>query len=189
MHPSSQFSISPAYYDLAGIHGKPSEYPPQEEVDKRHYHYRCPKVLMPANLFLRFLRRPRGGHSRDGPSRDTWLQRLPKKLSASILDEVRRRGPTRHRARSANAQLAQETIKEDEEEDDIVFGWGVHILEGPNHAGLSLILALGIGVAFLVSCLVVGLAKMEEQGFGVGQFLVAIVLGGMAAVYFALEDR
>jgi hypothetical protein len=177
--PLSQFSISRAYYDLAGIHGKPSEYPPQEEVDKRHYHYRCPKILMPANLFLHFLRHPRGD-SREGHLGDTWLQRLPKKLNASILDEVQWSA----RNRSANAQLTQET-----EENDIVFGWGVHIIEGPNHAGLSLIIVLGIAVAFLVSCLMVGLAKTEEQGFGVGQFLLAIVFGGMTTIYFALEDR
>jgi hypothetical protein len=81
-------------------------------------------------------------------------------------------------------QPAQET-----EEDDIVFGWGVHIIEGPNQPGLSLVLASGIALAFLVSCLLVGLARTEEQGFGVGQFVVAIVTCGMMAVYFALEDR
>jgi hypothetical protein len=166
-----QFSVSQAYYDLAGIHGKPSEYPPQEEVDNENYHYRCPKILMPANLFLHFLRHPRRD-SRDGHLGDTWLQRLPKKLNDSILEEVQRST----RGRGA-------------EEDDLVFGWGVHILEGPNHAGLSLVLAFGIAVTFLVSCLIVGLAQTQEQGFGVGQFLLAIVACGMAAVYFALQDR
>jgi len=75
-----------------------------------------------------------------------------------------------------------------EAEDDIVFGWGVHILEGPNQAGLSFILALGIAVALLVSCLVAWLAKTEEQGFGVGQFLIAIVACSMPAVYYTFED-
>jgi hypothetical protein len=57
--PLPQFSVSQTYHDLAGIHGKPSEYPPQEEVDKRRYHYRRPKILMPAHVFLHFLRSPR----------------------------------------------------------------------------------------------------------------------------------
>jgi hypothetical protein len=35
----------------------------------------------------------------------------------------------------------------------------------------------------------VGLAKTQEQGFGVGQFLIAIVACGMTAIYFAFEDR
>ncbi|KAK3687906.1 hypothetical protein B0T22DRAFT_425231 [Podospora appendiculata] len=172
------FSVSQAYNDLASIHEKPSEYPPQEEIDKRRYHYRCPKTLMPAHIFLHFLSHPHR-ESRNGHSPDTWLQRLPKKLNTSILDEVQRPARNLH----AGGALAQET------EDDFVFGWGVHILEGPNHAGLSLVLALGIAVAFLVSCLVVGLANTQEQGFGVGQFLIAIVACGMTAVYFALEDR
>lgn len=133
---------------------------------------------MPANLFLHFVRRPRGD-SRGGHLGDTWLQRLPKKLNTSILDEVQR--STRNR--SATAQLAQEN-----EQDDIVFGSGVHVLEGLNHTALCIILTLSVAVAFLVSCLMVGLAKTEEQGFGVGQFLIAIMLGVMSAIYFALQD-
>jgi hypothetical protein len=176
--PLSQFSVSQAYNDLVSIHEKPSEYPPQEEIDKQRYHYRCPKVLMPAHIFLHFLSRHRGD-SGNGHLQDTWLRRLPKKLNTSILDQMQR--PARNW--SAGSGLVHET------EDDFVFGWGVHILEGPNQAGLSLVLALGIAVAFLVSCLVVGIANTEEQGFGVGQFLIAIVTCGMTAVYFALADR
>jgi len=107
---------------------------------------------MPANLFLHFLRHPRGD-SRDGHLGDTWLQRLPKKLNAGILDEVRRstRNP------GANAQLAQES-----EEDDIVFGWGVHILEGPNQAGLSLILAFWD--CYCVPCIRSGGRVLQDAG-------------------------
>jgi hypothetical protein len=36
---------------------------------------------------------------------------------------------------------------------------------------------------------VAAFCKTQEQGFGVGQFLIAIVACGMAAIYFALEDR
>lgn len=124
---------------------------------------------MPPHIFLHFLNRARRS-SWDEHSPDTWFQRLPKKLNTSILDQVRR---------SAGNPDAS----------DAIIGWGVHILEGPNQAGLSLVLALGIAAAFLVSCLLVGLAKTQEQGFGVGQFLIAIMTCGMTAVYFHLEDR
>ena len=86
---------------------------------------------MPAKPFLHFLDRVYRG-SWDDHSPDTWLQRLPKKLNTSILDEARR---------SVGNPDAS----------DAVIGWGVHILEGPNQAGLSLVLALVIAVAFLVS--------------------------------------
>ena len=127
---------------------------------------------MPANIFLHFLHHARKD-SWEGHDHDTWLQRLPKKLNTSILDEV---------LKTQGSQAAAEG-------DDIVFGWGVHILEGPNHANLSLVLALGIAIAFLVSCLLVGVANTAEQGFGVGQFLIAVLGCGMMAGYFALEDR
>lgn len=124
---------------------------------------------MPTKLFLHFLDRDYRG-SWDDHSPDTWLQRLPKKLNTSILDEARQSG--------GNPDAS-----------DAVISLDVHILEGPNQVGLSLVLALGIAVAFLTSCLLVGIAKTEEQGFGVGQFLIAIMTCGMTAVYFYFEDR
>jgi hypothetical protein len=74
-------------------------------------------------------------------------------------------------------------------EDDLVFGWGVHILEGPNHAGLSIILAVGVFISFVVSGMVVGFAKTQEQAFGIGSFLIGILTCSMAAVYFWLMDH
>jgi len=96
---------------------------------------------------------------------------LPKELNAGILYQVQ--PPARNW--SAGGALAQEH----ETGDNFIFGWGVHVVESPNQAGLSLVLALAIAVAFLVSCLVVGLANTEEQGFGVGpvsgcQLLLAV---------------
>jgi len=89
--------------------------------------------------------------------------------------------------RSSN--IGEQQGGDDGEKGDIVFGWGVHILEGPNHANLSLMLALGITVASLVSCLVVKVAETSEQGFGIGQFLIAVVGCSTTALYFALEDQ
>jgi hypothetical protein len=166
-----------------GIHKKSSEYPPQEEVDQLRYHYFCPKILMPANVFLHFLYSA-SCNEWDAHVDDTWLKRLPKKLDNSILGSVRRAG---NLAAGAGAGAGQ--VQNNRHGEDVVIGWGVHILEGPNHVGLTLVLAAGIAVAFLVSCLLVGFAKTQEQGFGVGQFFLAAMACGMAAVYFALTDR
>jgi hypothetical protein len=72
---------------------------------------------------------------------------------------------------------------------NLAFGWGVHILDGPNHAVLGLLLAIGVAVAFVISGMVVGFAKTQEQGFGVGSFLLAILASIMAAVHFQLQDQ
>ncbi|KAL1801088.1 hypothetical protein ACET3X_001430 [Alternaria dauci] len=163
------FSVSQRNQYGAGIHKKPDEFPPQEELDQKRYHYLCPQIRMPVNVFLHYLHRARwniwGEHMEN-----TWLQRLPKKLDRSLL---------------AEAQLAKVNAPANE---DLAFGWGVHIIEGPNHAVLGLLLAIGVAIAFLVSGLLVGFAKTQEQGFGVGNFLLAILASTMTAVYFQLQD-
>lgn len=133
---------------------------------------------MPANVFLHYLHRARwnifGEHTED-----TWLQRLPKKLNESILAKVRQDDAT-------NQQDGQEEAIMDP---NLAFGWGVHVLDGPNHAVLGLLLAIGVVIAFIVSGIVVGFAKTQEQGFGVGSFLLAILASVMTAVYFQLQDQ
>jgi hypothetical protein len=132
---------------------------------------------MPVNVFLHYLHRARwniwGEHTED-----IWLQRLPKKLNESVLTEVRQEGAT-------NQQDEQEAIMDP----NLAFGWRVHILDGPNHAVLGLLLAMGVAVAFVISGMVVGFAKTQEQGFGVGSFLLAILASIMAAMYFQLQDQ
>ena len=65
---------------------------------------------------------------------------------------------------------------------NLVFGSGVHFLDGPNHAVLSLLLAIGVAVVFVTSGIVVGFAKTQEQGFGVGSFLLTILAGIMVCI-------
>lgn len=124
---------------------------------------------MPVNVFLHYLHRARwniwGEHMES-----IWLQRLPKKLDRNLI---------------AEAQQAKGNAPANE---DLAFGWGVHIIEGPNHAVLGLLLAIGVAVAFIVSGMIVGFAKTQEQGFGVGNFLLAILASTMTAVYFQLQD-
>ncbi|CAN9173620.1 unnamed protein product [Alternaria alternata] len=163
------FSVSQRNQYGAGIHKKPDEFPPQEELDEKRYHYLCPRIRMPVNVFLHYLHRARwniwGEHMEN-----IWLQRLPKKLDRDLI---------------AEAQQAKGNAPANE---DLAFGWGVHIIEGPNHAVLGLLLAIGVAVAFVVSGMIVGFAKTQEQGFGVGNFLLAILASTMTAVYFQLQD-
>jgi hypothetical protein len=132
---------------------------------------------MPVNVFLHYLHRARwniwGEHAED-----IWLQRLPKKLNESVVAEVRQDD-------AANPQDEEEAIVDR----NLAFGWGVHILDGPNHAVLGLLLAIGVAVTFVISGMVVGFAKTQEQGFGVGSFLLAILASIMTAVYFQLQDQ
>ena len=71
----------------------------------------------------------------------------------------------------------------------IVYGWGIHILEGPDHAALSLALGVGVLFSFVISVVVIGLAQTQEQGFGVGQWVVAVLACVMSALYFRLLEH
>jgi hypothetical protein len=170
----AQFSISRRTHYGAGIHRKPDEFPPQAELDTKRYHYLCPQIRMPGNVFLHYLHRARwniwGEHSET-----TWLQRLPKKLKRSLVIEA--------------LQNAQHDDKGAPLDADLAFGWGVHIIEGPNHAALGWLFAVGVAVSFVVSALLVGFAKTQEQGFGVGSYIVGVVGLGMVAVYSQLQDQ
>ena len=64
------------------------------------------------------------------------------------------------------------------------FGWGVHVIEGPNKVAFSWALVAGIVVGFVVSVLYAVIAKTQEQGFGIGQWFMAVVTAVMAALYF-----
>lgn len=109
---------------------------------------------------------------------NTWLRRLPKKLNQSLLVEAQQYNTTSPPNAGAAAMDA-----------DLTFGWGVHILDGPNHAALGLLLAVAVAIIFVVSGLIVGFAKTQEQGFGVGNFLLTIIASIMAAIYFQLQDQ
>jgi hypothetical protein len=172
--------VSQAYRDLAGIHAKPSEYPPREDVTQGRYHYRCPKILMPAHIFLHFLKSPHGYFH------DTWLQRLPKKLNRSVLDEVQQRSGTNQNG--SVISRPQPPVAQEPREDDMVFGWGVYIIDGPNLIGLTFLVTIGLFMTTVVCTLMVLLAGTEEQAFGVGQYLVAVLTCGMMAAYFAFEN-
>jgi hypothetical protein len=153
---------------------KPDEFPPQLELDEKRYHYLCPKVRMPAHIFLHYLHRARSNVWGEHPGK-VWLKRLPKKLEEGVLATLQQ-----------NTAMAQQNYPEDP---DLVFGWGVHILDGPNHTVLMTLLCIGVTVSSVVSGLVVWLGETQEQGFGVGNFLLAILASLMAALYFKFQDH
>jgi hypothetical protein len=153
------------------------EIPPIAEVNAERYHYHeCPlKVLppIPSNVFLHYLscaRRKSWLSEVPGAHDESYfLERLPKKVHYSIFDDLTTWGIS-----SASNSIA--------------FGWGIHIIEGPDHATLSLALGIGVMLSFVVSLLVLGVAGTQEQGFGVGQYLLAVVACVMGALYFKLQE-
>ncbi|KAH7113485.1 hypothetical protein B0J13DRAFT_460868 [Dactylonectria estremocensis] len=161
----------------AGIYKGPLEIPPMGEVTSERYHYyECPlKVLppIPAGVFLHYLscakRKNWTCEVPEAHAEGFFLQRLPKKIHRSILDELG-------------------TCDTFESSSGIAFGWGVHIIEGPDHGTLSLALGLGILLSLVISLMVCGIAGTQEQGFGIGQFLLAVIACMMGALYFKLQE-
>jgi hypothetical protein len=178
-------------------------FPPDVEIKEKRYAYETlesEKVLMPAKTFRHYLRRakqdrelvtiPRKGWAWfrhfirlskmqdhvDWHQDDTWLGYLPKKLEISVLaNPLPGSASNPHSNPLVDRKLA--------------FGWGIHILHGPNHTILWQLLLMGVAISFLVSCMIVGIAKTQEQGFGVGSYLLAIVIGGTPALYFTITDQ
>lgn len=98
------------------------------------------------------------------PLRDrdsTFLKRLPKKVGCSIFSEPPK---------------------------DLPFGWGVHILEGPNKAVIAWIVFTGLLLSFVVSLIYAIVARTQEQGFGIGQWMVAVYTIGLTAVFFQFSE-
>lgn len=116
---------------------------------------------MDHRTFLHYLSKHRHGNvkhiSQHSLHQDAvFLQRLPKKVGTSILDHTSK----------------------------LQFGRGVLIIEGPNKVGLSWATFIGLSLSLLVSLLYSHFWKTEEQGFGIGQWVVAVVGAGIMAVYF-----
>ena len=68
------------------------------------------------------------------------------------------------------------------------FGWGIHIIEGPNKPLLA-----WLATAILVLSFVVSLSydigyKNKESGFAIGQWMVAVLTTALTAIYFHLAD-
>jgi hypothetical protein len=164
-----QFSVLQRHQ--IGIYEEPLAIPPENEVKENRYHYKeCPLEVKPPMDFRTFLHYMQH-HSDGGPStnpngitvpRDPlFLPRLPKKVGSSILDC---------------------------QKSGIAWGWGVRIIEGPNMVALSWTTFIILILSFLVSVLYCHFWRTQEQGFAIGQWLVAVLGTGTAAAYFHMSE-
>lgn len=159
-----QFSVQGRY--RVGIYGQPLVIPPEDEVKAERYHYEeCPLKVQPPMDYRTFLHYMKT-HKHGDPTNPAgiplhndaiFLKRLPKKVGTSML---------------ANRQPT------------LQFGWGVHIIEGPNKVALSWTTFFGLALSFLVSALYCHFWHTQEQGFAIGQWMVAVIGAAMAALYF-----
>lgn len=144
--------------------------PPEIEVEKERYHYyKCPLETpppMPSHVFLHYMNCARTDQIQNSLGapvihKDAYfLNRLPKKVGCSIFLDS---------------------------QSDQLFGWGVRILEGPNKVALSWMLVAGILISFITAVVYDVVGKTTEQGFAIGQWMMAVIASVMAALYFQWE--
>jgi len=146
------------------IYEKPDTLPPVEEVKEKRYHYfECPLVPlppMPRQTFYQYFNR----HPLTCTSKSRlWSDRLPKKLGSSMV------------------KLASS--------DKLEFGWGAHIIEGPNKPLLASLVAVILILSLAVSTFYDAYKGIADSGFAIGQWMVAVLSAVLAAVYFHLQEQ
>jgi hypothetical protein len=146
-----------------GIYDGPRCIPLGSEVRAQKYHYyRCPlepPLPMDRRTFYHFL----WNHSTCPNSPwDNYFhyRRLPKKLRSGMLG-------------TGNPEDA--------------FGWGVHIVQGPNRPFLAWATVAIVLSSFIVAFVYNRVSKTRDSGFAVGQWMMAVRATSLAAVYFHLE--
>ncbi|KAK5128870.1 hypothetical protein LTR85_000203 [Meristemomyces frigidus] len=150
-----------------GIYETPLAIPPATEVDEKRYHYHiCPLDPLPPidrrTFFHYFWTHASHPPTTGNPARDMlFYNRLPKKLNTSMLQET---DPKK------------------------IYGWGVHIIEGPNKPLIAWCVTGILIVSFMVAVLYDVLRKSSDSGFSIGQWIVAVLSTALRAMYFHLED-
>ena len=97
-----------------------------------------------------------------GHPESMYLKQLPKKLETPLIDPHRQGD---------------------------VHGWGIHIIEGPNRVLITWC-CVGILIASFVTSLAFAIImKTQEEGFGIGQWMVAVLATTMTAFYFQWEEE
>ena len=146
------------------IYQKPEALPPHTEVHESRYHYHeCPLTPlppMPPQTFYQYFRQ----HAPGCASRSTlFSDRLPKKLGDSM------------------------TLQNSA--DKLVFGWGIHIIEGPNKPMLSILVAVILTLSFAISVIYDVCTGNADSGFAIGQWIVAVLSAVLTAIYFHLQGQ
>jgi len=67
------------------------------------------------------------------------------------------------------------------------FGWGVHIVQGPNKPFLAWATVAIVLSSFVVAFVYNRVSKTRDSGFAVGQWMMAVGATSLAALYFHLE--
>ncbi|MCJ1380772.1 hypothetical protein MMC17_003881 [Xylographa soralifera] len=136
-----------------GIMLHPMAVPPKREVDNHNYDY-TPCPLKPLPPIPNNVFMH---HLNDpGPHRrPTWLHRLPKKMNHSLLNSS----------------------------EELVTGWGLHIIEGPNWVAIWTAAFCVTFVSGVVSTLWSVLRNDVSGGFGIGSWLVSASTLGMMAYF------
>jgi len=150
-----------------GIYDGPLAIPPASEVKAETWHYyQCPLDPLPPidrRTFYHFFYSDPGEHPPTGNrARDLmYHDRLPKKLNTSML-------------------LGQNA--------EDVFGWGLHIIEGPNKPVIAWSATIIVAASFVVALVYDLVQRNGDSGFAIGQWLVAVLSAALTATYFHLED-
>ncbi|KAG9204112.1 hypothetical protein G6514_001749 [Epicoccum nigrum] len=136
--------------------------PPEDEIAAKRYEYNPQPPVPPpmdSRTFLHYFHK----HNAHSQSRSAkYVNRLPKKLGESL-------------SRSLGV-------------DDLLEGWGIHIIEGPNKVAICWALFLVLVASLAVSIVYDFLTRSGESGFAIGQWMVAALTVGLSALYFSLED-
>jgi hypothetical protein len=90
-----------------------------------------------------------------------WFQRLPKRLQKG-LEEMRRSS----------------------ESSEDVTGWGIHIIEEPNVAMMSLLTGIVMSFCCLGSTVYAVIMRDVSGGFSIGAFVVALWAAWMTVLFF-----
>ena len=152
------FSLERTY--RVGLRDGPLALPPKEELDNRTYQYFCPYPLGPPPMTSQEFLHYFNYHAQGHPE-SIYLERLPKKLGVPLT----------------GAQL-QSTAH----------GWGIHIIEGPNRVLLTWCCVGILIISFVISLVYAVVMKTQEQGFGIGQWMVATLSAMLMALYFQWEE-
>jgi len=73
--------------------------------------------------------------------------------------------------------------------DKLEFGWGVHIIEGPNKPMLACLAAVILIFSLAVSVFYDAYKGITDSGFAIGQWVVAVLSAVSAAIYFHLQEQ
>ncbi|KAF2626859.1 hypothetical protein BU25DRAFT_73993 [Macroventuria anomochaeta] len=136
--------------------------PSEEIIASKQYEYNLQPPVPPpmdSRTFLHYFYK-HNAHSQSTSAK--YVSRLPKKLGDSLT-------------RSLGV-------------DELLEGWGIHIIEGPNKVAICWALMVVLVASFGVSIGYDLITQSGDSGFAIGQWMVAALTVGLSALYFSLED-